>query len=122
MLSKNKIKLIKSLDLKKNRDDLGLFVVEGDKLVTEMISSTIGINYLAATEEWFAKNSLLNISQVYEKTVVNKDELIKASLLKSPQNAICVAEIPQYTFHVSDLSDKLSIALDQVQDPGNLGT
>ncbi len=122
MLSKNKIKLIKSLEIKKNRDNAGLFVAEGDKMVLEMISSNLRVNYIAATEDWFGQNDHLKIKKYTEKEIVDKSELIKASLLKSPQNALCVVEIPHFQFYLPELYNKLSIILDKVQDPGNLGT
>ena len=122
MLAKNKIKFIRSLDSKKHRENAGLFVVEGDKMVSEIINSGFKISYLVATEEWYVSNKQLNLPRAYEKDVVNEDELAKVSFLKSPQNVLCVVEIPRYQLQLSQLSAKLSLILDKVQDPGNLGT
>jgi TrmH family RNA methyltransferase len=122
MLSNNKIKLIKSLETKKHRDKTGFFVAEGDKMVYEMISSNFKVVYIAATEDWYLQNNHLIIKQYTEKDIVNKAELTKASLVKIPQDALCVVEIPHYKFDLPLLNNKLSIILDKVQDPGNFGT
>jgi len=122
MLSKNKIKFIKALQSKKNRENTGLFVAEGNKIVSELISSSLKINFIAATDQWFEQNVHLKIHNNIEKVIADKSELLQASLLKSPQNALCVVEIPQYILNIHELSNKLSIILDRVQDPGNLGT
>ncbi len=122
MLIRNKIKLIKSLDKKSAREETGLFLAEGDKIVREIISSDLQVNFIAGTEDWFLQNNNLVTGYNCEKITATKDEIIKASLLKNPQNVLCVAEIPHNKFNLTDLNNKLSIILDNVQDPGNLGT
>lgn len=122
MLSKNKIKLIKSLKTKKIREDTGLFVVEGDKMVSEVISSSFRVILLAATQKWYNLNHELILDKYTEQVVADKDEIVKASLLINPQNAISVVEIPHYQLQLPKLYNKLSVLLDKVQDPGNLGT
>ena len=59
MLTKNQIKLIRSLSIKKNRKKLGLFAVEGDKLVNEVIKSDWQIHRIYATKEWMGKNAII---------------------------------------------------------------
>ena len=120
MLSIKKIKLIKSLESKKSRKEQGLFLVEGDKMVSEMLASGLTITYLAATEEWYRK-SQHQISTL-EQDLINPKELNKISFLKTPQNALCVVKIPNYSLNLSDLKNSLVLLLDTIQDPGNLGT
>lgn len=121
MLSKNKIKFIRSLDSKKERIGQGLFVAEGEKIVSEMIESQLNISFLAGTEEWFKKNNHPGFHRV-EKVMVTQDELKKISFLKTPQHVLCLAKIPSHQLDLELLKNKLTLILDNVQDPGNLGT
>jgi RNA methyltransferase, TrmH family len=122
MLSKNKIKLIKSLDTKKARMENGLFIAEGDKLVSELIDSGLSVTYLAGTEDWFKNNKADYLKKCNEKDIVSQEELSKASFLKTPQKVLCLIKLPIYKLDIKELKDQLSLVLDQVQDPGNLGT
>jgi len=121
MLSKNKIKLIRSLDSKKSRLEHGLFVAEGEKLVSEIIESQITVSYLVATETWFSENKEKKLNCL-EKGFATEDELKKASFLKTPQRVLCLVKLPKQELNLESLKNKLSIILDNVQDPGNLGT
>lgn len=121
MLSKNKIKLIRSLDSKKARIEAGLFVAEGEKLTNELIDSEIGIPLIIATPEWF-NNANKNTTKCKEIEVVSQEEINKISFLKTPQPVLCLANLPDYKLNFQDLHNQLSIMLDNVQDPGNLGT
>ena len=122
MLSKTKIKLIKSLDSKKNRNEAGLFVAEGNKLVAEIIESQFQIQYIACTSQWFDQNKKYIYNRCKEIEMISDSELNKISYLKTPQNVLCIAEIPHYTLNPELLMGKLSLILDNVQDPGNMGT
>jgi TrmH family RNA methyltransferase len=122
MLSKNKIKLITSLETKKHRVDNGLFVAEGEKIVHEMLHSQFSIVYLAATEEWFRQNQGEALNRCPDKDIVSQEELTKVSFLKTPQNVLCVAKLPNYGFGLDTFRNNLSLILDTVQDPGNVGT
>ena len=121
MLSKNKIRLINSLDSKKIRSENGLFVAEGEKLVSEIIESQLTIKYLAGTEDWFSKTDSRKLNSI-EKDIVSNEQLKKISFLKTPQSVLCLAKIPTYDLNLASLKDKLLLVLDNVQDPGNLGT
>ena len=121
MLSKNKIKLIRSLDRKKIRDQEKLFLVEGDKMVIEAIRSEHLVELLCATERFLESNHI-PVDAVHEIIPVTDDELQKASLLQNPQNALAIVRIPENQFHASSIPGNLSLALDFIQDPGNLGT
>ena len=114
MLTKNQLKLVRSLELKKNRKKEGLFVAEGPKVVGDLLAAGFEPHLLFATEEWAAPASLSPI-------LVTPDELRKLSFLQHPQEVLAVFEIPQ-NFQFSILNSQLALALDSVQDPGNLGT
>ena len=121
MISKQQIKDIHSLRLKKYRDQNNIFVAEGPKVVGELLTSFPCI-YIGATESWIDDNiHLLHANVKYD--VLTDDELNKASLLEAPQQVIGIFErktalLPTHT----DLQGELCLALDHVQDPGNMGT
>lgn len=121
MLSKNKIKYIQSLSRKKVREKEKAFLVEGDKLVLEALQSNFEISLICCTEE-FSKNNNISNDSSHELIIAKPDEIQKASLLKSPQEALAVVKKPDYDLQLPNLIDELSIALDFIQDPGNLGT
>ncbi|RZN82818.1 MAG: RNA methyltransferase [Winogradskyella sp.] len=112
MLSKNQIKLIKSLSQKKFRSQHSLFTVEGVKGITEFINSTFSLNQIYTLDNIFDVDG----SKV---TLISDSDLKKVTQLKNPNTAIGVFEIPKS--EVIDNS-KLIVALDDVRDPGNLGT
>ncbi|MBR5706497.1 MAG: RNA methyltransferase [Bacteroidaceae bacterium] len=119
MLSKNDIKNIKSLEQKKFRDEKGLFVAEGHKLVGELLG-VFKCVLVAGTQEWITSRKGIPAQRV---ETVTADELKRASLLRAPQDVLAVFCIPNNTASLSQAaSKKLVLALDDVQDPGNLGT
>jgi TrmH family RNA methyltransferase len=119
MLSKAIIKLIRSLDQKKIRVENSLFVVEGNKIVGEILNSKLQIKYLIAVKEWLTENKKLPKTEIFE---VTEKELQQISFQKSPQRVFAVCEIPNKELYFDDLKNSLSLALDDIQDPGNLGT
>ncbi|MDD4969043.1 MAG: RNA methyltransferase [Paludibacter sp.] len=118
MISKSKIKLIKSLELKKFRDETGLFVAEGTKLVLDLLP-VFTCTILAATPEWLHDNPLLKADEIIE---VDSSEFNKISNLKSPQGVLAVFAKAESAWTLDDIKQKLVLALDDIQDPGNLGT
>ena len=116
MLSKSKISFIKSLSIKKFRNETGLFIVEGVKMVDELINSSFEIKEIYATEKWEGFNSFKDITLISEK------ELTQVSSLKTPNQVLAIAAIPERKENFEDIFNTLSIALDDVKDPGNLGT
>ena len=122
MLNKNKIKFIKSLSSKKDRTEAGLFVAEGEKLASEILGSHLTVSYIAGTEAWFNSIEKKILPASVETDVVSQEELNRISFLKTPQPVICLVHLPNYELNLADLNNKLSLILDTVQDPGNLGT
>jgi RNA methyltransferase, TrmH family len=122
MLSKNKIKLIRSLENKKFREKEKLFIVEGEKLIDELLYSGSVIEQIFATEVWMAKKSkaVTSLSNIIEK--VTAQEMEKISLLKSASPVLGLVTMPRTQLNTEDLKNNLSLVLDSVQDPGNLGT
>lgn len=122
MISKNRQKLIRSLERKKGRLESGLFVAEGPKLVGELLMAQWQPLYVAATEEWWKANAHLR-QKVEETDLVTEEELQRCSLQKTPQQVLSLFRIPADCQQLSDVaSEGLCLALDGVQDPGNLGT
>lgn len=121
MLSKAQISLITSLQHKKFRTQHNLFVVEGIKSVLEFIHSSYKISKIFATVDAAAK--LGKIPQNIKLEELSEAEFGKISGLKNPQGALALLEIPHFNqLQVKDLKGRHSLILDDVQDPGNLGT
>ena len=114
-LSKNKIKWIRSLHQKKTRDELGFFIVEGEKMVNEaLIYAKDFIELLVYTNEF---NFEAISCESYEITA---KELNQISLLTTPNKVLAV--VRKIKTNSAIQKDNLIIALDGIQDPGNLGT
>ncbi len=118
MLSKNKIKYIHSLELKKNRKEEGVFIAEGHKLVGDLLGH-FPCKLIIALPNWLEKNPKVIADEIIE---VTPDELSRASLLKTPQDVLAIFEQPHYETSTDIMKHSLCLALDDVQDPGNLGT
>jgi TrmH family RNA methyltransferase len=100
MLTKAEIKLIKSLSIKKYRDIHKLFLVEGEKIIAELLESELDIEYL----------------------IKNDADIKKISNFNSIPTIIAVVKTPHNILNINNLQDKLTLAIDTIQDPGNLGT
>jgi TrmH family RNA methyltransferase len=118
MLSKNKIKFINTLFLKKNRDEQQLFCAEGEKCVLELFK-TFECKILVTTNNWLLSNSV-HAEEII--TVENSEEIKKISFFKTPSTVFAVFKKPIYSFDIQELKDDLAILLDGIQDPGNIGT
>lgn len=113
MITKAEIQLVRSLADKRGRNETGLFVAEGAKLVGELRASRWHIRRLYALEGLFTGADV---------TTVTPKEMERLSLLTTPSNTLAVVEIPRRTLRPAALADQLVLALDEVQNPGNLGT
>ncbi len=116
MLSRNEVKYIQSLGHKKTRDEAGCFVAEGVKVVDELMQSGFTIKKIYAVKNWIETNNYLN-----DVTEVNETELKRISNFETPNKVVAVLEkkkLPQ----IPDAKNKLTLVLDGIQDPGNLGT
>ncbi|AWA29625.1 RNA methyltransferase [Flavobacterium magnum] len=113
MVSKNQIKLISSLHQKKFRTAHGLFIAEGVKVIGELLASHFELEHLYTTENLFAEIALS------KKTMVGETDLRKMSALTTANNALAVFRIPA---SAEITQSGLIVALDDIRDPGNLGT
>lgn len=112
MLSSSKVKLIQSLNKKKYRQKYNLFVVEGIKNIKEFVFSNFLISNIYTTEP-------IPFLQENQYQIISHEELKKISFLKTPHNALALVELPDsLPFSIQGIQ----IALDSIQDPGNLGT
>ena len=119
MISKSLLKQIKSLEQRKFRKETGLFVAEGGKTVQDLIDLGIEATSIIATEEWL-KSHKLNTSTTI--TIASEEEMKKASFLRTPQGVLAVFRQQQHDTDLTAPEHELCLALDNVQDPGNMGT
>ncbi|UKK49770.1 RNA methyltransferase [Prevotella sp. E13-17] len=113
MISKNQIKFIKQLDQKKYRKRENVFVAEGHKVVGDLLSCGFEPHTIFATNQWKAPRDI-----AFQE--VTDDELRKISFLQHPQQVLAIFHMPAAS--PATIQDQLVLALDGVQDPGNLGT
>jgi RNA methyltransferase, TrmH family len=121
VVSKSQIKLIRSLEQKKYRTANNLFVAEGNKIVSDILTESFRIATLIATRE-FILQCRDQISSDTEVIIARAEEIRTASLLKNPQDAIAICRLPQSDAGVADQVKDWVLCLDTIQDPGNLGT
>lgn len=118
MISKNKIKYIRSLELKKNRISERIFVAEGNKLVADMLPFYT-CKLLLAKPNWMATQGDIPAEELL---VADEDDIRKASFLKNPQDVLALFHCPEWNLEEADPRKDLVLLLDGIQDPGNLGT
>jgi TrmH family RNA methyltransferase len=119
MLSKAQIKYIQSLGQKKCRDKEGLFIAEGPRIVAELLAAkNCTVKQVYGLNEWIKENEKQSPSAVIEVTA---EELDKISQLKTPNQVIAVAEKIKWKGE-PELKNNISLLLDTIQDPGNMGT
>ena len=113
MLSKNQIKFIRSLKKKKFRQLNQLFLAEGVKVVNELLNSSFKLHKLYGTA------SFQNTFKINDLQIITEEELKMVSDFTNPNQVIGIFEIPQ---EKKPLDQGLTVALDDINDPGNLGT
>ena len=113
MLSKNQQKIIQKLQQKKYRNELGLFVVEGKKGILEFVQAGFKVEAIFATSLFSEQLNKLPL------TLISKEELSKISTLKNPDEGVAIFHQPK---RKGILQEGIIIALDNIQDPGHLGT
>lgn len=118
MLTAQQVKLIKSLQNKKFRFESGLFVAEGEKLVNDLLNGNLSFRTVYHTSEWVIPAGVRNRN--YQQ--VSPKEMERISSLVNPSTVLAVIEYPNYEVKHSELLESLTLVLDDIQDPGNLGT
>lgn len=122
MISKAQVKLIRSLDQKKFRVNYHLFIAEGSKTAHEILNSRLKVHKIYATNNWIAENnSLIADKEDIEVNEVNSNEMQSISSLSTPQEVLLLVEIPLQPAKI-EITGQISLALDNINNPGNLGT
>ena len=111
MISKSQIKLIRSLQQKKYRSKLKLFVAEGPKVINELLTAKFKLHSLYAT--------VGNLFTGVNSEIISDEEISKISFLKNANNSVAVFTIPEQK---KPKKEGITLLLDSVRDPGNLGT
>jgi RNA methyltransferase, TrmH family len=117
MLIKSQVKYIQSLSHKKLRDSEGVFVAEGPKLINELLSARLPLMELFAVKEWIEVQKPLPAAV----TEISQGELERISQLQTPNQVLGIFKKPDFSAN-KPLRNTISIMLDTIQDPGNLGT
>lgn len=112
-MTKAEIQHLRSLGDKRTRDAEGLFIAEGDKLVEEILSSRLRVRKVYTTRSDMS-------GAVIEQ--IDRRDMERISALKTATTTIAVVEQPRHKLNISNLDGRLTLALDGVQNPGNLGT
>ncbi len=115
MVTKSELKYIQSLSDKKVRLETGCFIAEGVKLVGEMIAAGYPLKAVYALDSWESPDTSLEVTRI------EAFELEKMSMLQTPNQVLAVAMMP-HKKEVLNLEGPLTIVLDGIQDPGNMGT
>ena len=119
MISKNQIKFVRSLQLKKHRDVHNSFVVEGEKIVNEIIQSDFSVIQIFATNGWFSSSTNIIAEVICQ---ISEKELKKISQLSTPNKVLAIVEKPKFALNIDTITNGLTLVLDEIKDPGNLGT
>ena len=121
MLSNNRIKFLRSLKLKKFRQKYKKFIIEGEKIATQVLNTDrYEIDSIYCLDSYASNNTNLLSSFKERLTIVKEGELERISLLKTPNKVLIVANMPEMMDASIQLEGK-NIYLDNVQDPGNMG-
>jgi TrmH family RNA methyltransferase len=120
MIPKAKIKFVKSLQLKKYRIQEQCFVVEGEKSVIELLNSDFEIIFVAGTQTFMSANESLMAKQRCDFFEANEDELVSMGSFQSNQSALAIAKMKPNV--IPKVKNEFCLALDDIKDPGNLGT
>ena len=120
MLSKSQIKKLRSLQRKKERKSLGLYIVEGRKIVEEILQMNPSWFEVFATSNWFDQHKQL--AGLENSFLITEKELSQVSTLKTPNEVLLVLKQPSEIDFSEVKSAQLVLALDGVKDPGNMGT
>jgi TrmH family RNA methyltransferase len=120
MLSKNEVKFLRSLQQNKYRKRLGLFLAEGNINVSEFLQGPLQVEKVFALQEWLDSHAKVLAGVTCQ--AVSRQEMAKITALKNPSEVLAVVKRPVYPLpDVSSLAEYV-LALDDIRDPGNLGT
>jgi RNA methyltransferase, TrmH family len=121
-MTKSQVKYIQSLGQKKFREQEGLFVAEGPKMINDLLGNPrTALQGVFATKEWIASNAAARAVPESLVTELSHSELERISFLTSPHQVLGLFRIPEGDISV-DPDNDLLLVLDGIQDPGNMGT
>lgn len=121
MLSKNVLKYLTSLQQKKYRQEYGAFLVEGAKSVLELLASDFEVEMVVATDKFYKENTRSLEKQPFRVEIATPDELVRAGTLQSNDAALAVVKTKSNDFLYAEEGEYV-LVLDDIRDPGNLGT
>ncbi len=121
MITKNDIKFIQSLKQTKSRKENKIFLIEGNKLVVELISSNFKIENILVTDLWLEKFPE-TASRLPFYDIISQKQMEQISCMVTPPGILATAHTPYYNISPTDAENEFIIALDGINDPGNLGT
>lgn len=120
-MTKNDVKELQSLKQSKGRNERGIFAVEGNKLVEELMNSQFRVNNVFATEQWVEKNPVL-AKRITDYEIITPKQMEQVSNFVTPPGIFATAMMPKYKIEPKDTENQLILLLDGINDPGNLGT
>lgn len=120
-MTKNDVKELQALRQTKGRKERGIFAVEGNKLVEELMNSQFRVNNVFATEQWVEKNPVL-AKRIADYEIITSKQMEQVSNFVTPPGIFATAMMPKYKIEPKDTENQLILLLDGINDPGNLGT
>ena len=120
-MTKNDVKELQTLRQAKGRKERGIFAVEGNKLVEELINSQFKINNIFVTEQWLGKNPVM-AKKIADYEIITSKQMEQISNFVTPPGVFATAMMPKYKIEPKDTDSQLILLLDGINDPGNLGT
>ncbi len=121
MITKNDIKFIQSLKQTKSRKENKMFLVEGNKLVDELLSSNFKVEKILVTDLWLEKFPEM-ASRLPFYDIISQKQMEQISCMVTAPGILATAHTPYYNISPTDAENEFVIALDGINDPGNLGT
>lgn len=112
-MTRAEIQFVRSLNDKRTRDAEGLFIAEGSKLVEEILASHLVVRHVYTTRRELHGANI---------ELVTPQEMERISQLKNANDTLAIVEQPRYRLNREEIGKRLTLALDGVQNPGNLGT
>ncbi len=120
-MTKNDVKEIQALKQSKGRKERGIFAIEGNKLVEELLKSNFKVNNIFVTETWVEKNSVF-AKKIVDYEIVTSKQMEQISNFVTPPGIFATAMMPKHKIEPKDTDNQLVLLLDGINDPGNLGT
>ena len=120
-MTKNDVKELQALRATKGRKERGVFAIEGNKLVEELLKSNFRVNNIFATEQWVEKNSVF-AKKIADYELITSKQMEQISNFVTAPGIFATAMMPKYKIEPKDAENQLVLLLDGINDPGNLGT